>query len=166
MIAYGPAGEADAETLAALHGAAFPRGWSGDEFAGLLGAPGTSALAARRDGDQRPVGFVIARAAAGEAEVLTIVVAAAHRRRGIARSLMRRLFEDLAAHRVGAVFLEVGADNSPALGLYRGLGFVQVGRRPGYYGAGASGDAVVLRAALAAPATVSKGAETDYESPT
>jgi ribosomal-protein-alanine N-acetyltransferase len=39
--------------------------------------------------------------------------------------------------------LEVAAENSAALGLYRALGFSRVGRRPRYYADG--GDAVVLR---------------------
>ena len=66
--------------------------------------------------------------------------------------------------RVGAIFVEVGADNSPPPRPYRGLGLTQVGRRPGHYGGGASGDAAVSRAALTPSAMVSKSAETDYES--
>ena len=54
---------------------------------------------------------------------------------------------------------------APALRLYRRLGFTEIGRRPGYYSGGAPGDALVLRAALAPPAMVSKSAETDYEKP-
>ncbi len=34
---------------------------------------------------------------------------------------------------VTEVILEVRASNQPALGLYRRLGFVETGRRPGYY---------------------------------
>jgi ribosomal-protein-alanine N-acetyltransferase len=165
MIFHGPAREADAAALAALHAASFTRGWSRDEFAKLLRAPEDCALVARCGSDQSPVGFVIARTVAGEAEILTLAVAPEHRRHGVARTLMQLLFEDLRHRGVGAVFLEVGAENGPALHLYRGFGFAEIGRRPGYYRASAPGDALVLRASLAAPATVSNSAEKDYEKP-
>ena len=45
--------------------------------------------------------------------------------------------------RAGAesLFLEVAADNAPALALYRGLGMVEIGRRKGYYPASAGAGA-------------------------
>jgi ribosomal-protein-alanine N-acetyltransferase len=165
MISYGPARESDTATLAALHAASFSRDWSRDEFARLLSAPGSRALLAWRESDDSPAGFVMARTVAGEAEVLTIAVAPEHRRHGVAKNLMKRLFDDLRHRRITAVFLEVGAENKPALLLYGGFGFAEIGRRPGYYGGGAPGDALVLRASLAVPAMVSKSAETDYEKP-
>lgn len=166
MILFGPARENDASALSGLHRRAFPRGWTRDEFANLLRGPENHALIARPAGKKTPIGFVIARMAAGEAEILSITVAAGHRRRGIARTLMQHLLEDLAQRGLAALFLEVGAANMPALGLYRGLGFASIGRRPGYYGSGPAGDALLFRAALTPPAMVSKGVETDYESPT
>jgi ribosomal-protein-alanine N-acetyltransferase len=162
-ISHGPAREADVAALAALHAASFTRDLSPDEFAKLLRAPEDSALVARCTGNQCPVGFVIARTVAGEAAILTLAVAPEHRQHGVARTLMQRLFDDFRHRGVGFVFLEVGAENAPALLLYRGFGFAELGRRPGYYGASAPGDALVLRASLAAPAPVSKSAERDYE---
>jgi|TARA_B100001964_G_C14071093_1_gene525917 ribosomal-protein-alanine N-acetyltransferase len=51
--------------------------------------------------------------------------------------------QDLGA---GELFLEVAEDNGAALALYAGAGFVQVGRRQGYYqGAGGARAALVLR---------------------
>lgn len=44
------------------------------------------------------------------------------------------------------MFLEVAADNDAARALYAKLGFVEAGRRHGYYGDGA--DALVLRHSL------------------
>ncbi|MFX8246689.1 hypothetical protein ABTL56_19205, partial [Acinetobacter baumannii] len=48
------------------------------------------------------------------------------------------------------LFLEVAADNEPAIALYRSAAFVPVGRRAGYYRrpGGAAMDALVLRRAL------------------
>ena len=48
----------------------------------------------------------------------------------------------------GAVetFLEVNVRNEPALGLYLGAGFEEVGRRRGYYSDGA--DALIMKRQL------------------
>jgi len=149
VIEHAFARAADAAALAALHAAAFPRGWSREEFKSLLRERQNSAFVARSDGNT--IGFVLARRAADEAEILSITVAEAHRRQGIAQGLMHLLFGDFARLGVGAVFLEVGADNEPALRLYARLGFAEVGRRAGYYAesAGPAMDALVLRAAIA-----------------
>jgi ribosomal-protein-alanine N-acetyltransferase len=49
-----------------------------------------------------------------------------------------------------SVFLEVAADNVPALGFYKSLEFEQVGRRSGYYqrSDGTQCDALILRKSL------------------
>jgi ribosomal-protein-alanine N-acetyltransferase len=43
------------------------------------------------------------------------------------------LAAELRATQVTEVILEVRASNQPALGVYRKLGFVATGCRPGYY---------------------------------
>ena len=80
-----------------------------------------------------PLGFLIARAAAPEAEILNIAVDPARRRTGIAGGL---LDESIAAFRplgVTSVFLEVRESNLAAISFYKKHGFVPTGRRPGYY---------------------------------
>jgi ribosomal-protein-alanine N-acetyltransferase len=81
---------------------------------------------------------------ADSAEVLTVGVVPAARRRGIARLLLDDLLAE--ARRRGAVeaFLEVRVDNDAARALYLREGFVQVGLRRGYYDSGRV-DAVVMR---------------------
>jgi len=140
---------ADLPVLAEIHAKTFDRGWSLAEIADLLAAPGVTVLVARRAspfGTRRPVGFLIARAAAGEAEVLTVAVLPPWRRRGVGRSLVEAMLRRLYADRVGPVFLEVDAGNTAALALYRRLGFRQVGERRGYYARGNDGGlALVMR---------------------
>jgi ribosomal-protein-alanine N-acetyltransferase len=75
----------------------------------------------------------LTRHAADEAEVLSIAVDGRARRRGLGRRLLRRNLQRLATFGVGRVFLEVDAGNEPALALYRRMGFVEAGRREGYY---------------------------------
>jgi len=91
-------------------------------------------------------GFVLARVAADEAEILTLAVAPAARRRGLARALLRRAANEAAAAGATSLFLEVADDNAAARALYAAEGFTEVGRRRRYYPGG--GDALVLRRAI------------------
>jgi ribosomal-protein-alanine N-acetyltransferase len=140
---------ADLPVLAELHGAAFPTAWSEAEIASLLAAPGVVAAVARRAspfGTRRPVGFLITRAAADEAEILTLAVAPRWRRAGIGRDLVETTLRRLYADRVGAVFLEVDAGNAAARALYGRLGFRTVGERRAYYASSpGDGRALVMR---------------------
>ena len=131
---------ADVPALAALHALAFDHPWSGEELATLLASPGGFALIVEDEG------FILCRAIGGEAEILTLAVAPAARRRGAGRALVEAaagLAEGLEAD---SLFLEVAHDNAAALALYRSTGFEQVGLRRGYYASGA--DAVVMRRTL------------------
>lgn len=128
-----PAGAAFAAVLTALHADAFapPARWGAEAFAGLLASPGVFALL-WHDGDH-PAGFVLARAVADEAEILTLAVAPDRRRQGIARSLVERLGQKLTALSVTRLFLEVSARNLPAQALYEAAGFSRAGLRRRYY---------------------------------
>lgn len=146
-----PVAEADLDCAAALHGQAFEplgeRGWTRQDMAGLLASPGAAGLLLERDGQAQ--GLVLWRTAADEAELLTLAVQADRRRQGVGQALLAAATGK--ARRSGArnLFLEVGADNGPARSLYAQAGFVEVGRRAGYYRRHAGvADALVLRLAL------------------
>jgi [ribosomal protein S18]-alanine N-acetyltransferase len=79
------------------------------------------------------VGFTVASIVPPQAELETIVVAPAARRNGVGVALMRAMIEELKTPGATEVTLEVRASNRPALALYRSLGFLEVGRRSGYY---------------------------------
>ena len=144
-----PLGLADALDLASLHREDFARPWSEDEFAALLAEETVIGFGAREagHGGKAPIGFVLARLAAGEAEILSIAVDRSHRRQGIGWLLMDAVLRHLHAERAEALFLEVDEANVAALALYRRLGFVQVGKRPRYYrdGSGGASSALVMR---------------------
>ena len=84
---------------------------------------------------------------ADSAEILTVGVIPAARRRGIARQLLDDLLTGARARGAVEAFLEVRVDNAAAQALYVSEGFSQVGLRPGYYDGGRV-DAVVMRREL------------------
>lgn len=125
----------DCEALASVHEEGFARPWSGEEFESLLRQETVFGFAAVEEGvPAGPLcGFALARHAAGEAEILTIVVPYRLRGRGLGRQLMDSVLRHLHAERVESLFLEVDETNAAALALYRRLGFEEVGFRPAYY---------------------------------
>jgi ribosomal protein S18 acetylase RimI-like enzyme len=83
--------------------------------------------------DPEPAGFLLARALAGESEILSLGVVAAWRRHGTARALLRAAM--IRAGQTGAArtLLEVAEDNMAARSLYAAEGFALVNRLPRYY---------------------------------
>ncbi|MEM8772205.1 MAG: ribosomal protein S18-alanine N-acetyltransferase [Pseudomonadota bacterium] len=136
----------DAAQLIALERDAFgERSWGADAVAGAFKAPGAHILLSLGDGPSL-TGFAIWRAAADEAEILTIGVAHAALRKGIAKALLKRVLSDAQRGGATAVFLEVDTSNKAAIALYEGCDFVSAGRRKGYYRNGA--DALLMRKIL------------------
>ncbi|HEY0267532.1 MAG TPA: GNAT family N-acetyltransferase [Rhizomicrobium sp.] len=129
----------DPAPLAALHAACFAAAWDAKALRELFAA-GAFAFASED-------GFVLARAVAGEAEILTLAVTPAARGRGLGRQLLQAAIGKARDLGADTLFLEVGADNPAALALYAGQGFTKVGDRRAYYG---GGDALVLRLPLTA----------------
>lgn len=121
--------------VSVLHREDFIRPWSQEEFAALIGDSAVFGFVVREVGNPKavPVGFVLARQAAGEAEILSVAVARSHRRGGLGWKLMDAVLRRLHADRAEALFLEVDERNDAAIALYKRLGFLQVGRRAGYY---------------------------------
>jgi ribosomal-protein-alanine N-acetyltransferase len=129
----GPVGPQHTGRLAEIHAGAFARPWDAGEFDAFL-----LDQAVRIDGmflgrDRQPSGFVLSRTALDEAEILSVALARPARGRGDARRLMLQHLQSLAHAGVRTVHLEVEEGNNPALALYRRLGFVTTGHRPGYY---------------------------------
>jgi len=94
--------------------------------------------------------FAMGRLVLDALEILTVACAVDAQRRGLARLEMLLPCEASAVLGARSVFLEVAADNMPALGLYKSLEFEQVGRRSGYYQRrdGTKCDALILRKSL------------------
>jgi [ribosomal protein S18]-alanine N-acetyltransferase len=145
------AGPLDAPALAAIHAVSFPprQCWGPDALSLQLALEGTFGLL-HPDG-----GMVLFRVAADQAEVLTLAVAPAARRRGIGAALLAAAMQDAGRRGAAALFLEVAGANAAARALYARMGFRDVGRRRRYYADGT--DALVMRAALNPPCAAAAG---------
>lgn len=131
-----PMRDADAAVVSEMHGQRFSRQWSDQEVLNLLEQPGVFGFCALQTNAffSRPLGgFVLAREAAGESEILTIAVGEKVGRSGLGWRLMQAAIREAIDRGAEEMFLEVEETNSPAVGLYRRLGFVEVARRPAYY---------------------------------
>lgn len=115
--------------LATLHARCFttPPPWSEAAFASFLTDPLAFLLV---EGD---AAFLLGRAVAGEAELLTLAVVPESRRLGLGRKLLARFLYQARLRGAASAFLEVAEDNTPARALYTAQGFAEVGRRPAYY---------------------------------
>ena len=126
-----PMTEAHVAAVAALEQVCFSDPWSEQSVRSELTNPLSLWLTAL-DGDT-VAGYVGSQTVLDEADIMNVAVAPEYRRRGIARQLLDRLRDLLAAQGVRSLTLEVRASNEPAIALYEALGYVQVGRRPNYY---------------------------------
>ena len=129
----------DAGVLATLHAVLFPDGpWDEAFWRDVLNRPTDRAILIGTP----PRGLALIRAAAGEAELLT--VGTTTQRRGDGTALVKAAAEaalDLGAERL---FLEVSARNRGALKLYGRLGFVRLALRPAYYHDGSDAEVMAL----------------------
>ena len=127
--------------MATTHAAAFTqaRPWSAKEFASLLDQRFCHVA-----GDAQC--FALFRVIADEAELLTIATHPDAQRQGRALTCMS-LWQD-TARALGAAqaFLDVAADNHPAIALYTACGYVRSGSRTEYYPRpdGAACDAILM----------------------
>jgi [ribosomal protein S18]-alanine N-acetyltransferase len=146
-----PIGALDLDRAARLHREAFAplgeRPWTRQDMAELLASSNAGGLLLQIDDED--AGVALWRTAVDEAELLTIAVQAAHRRRGAGHMLLRAVIERVQRQGVRVLFLEVGVDNPAARALYAQAGFEEVGRRVGYYTRpNGLADALVLRLLL------------------
>lgn len=135
-----------ADRLAALHAEAFEAPWNAAAFAALLDQPGVVAVT-------EPDGFILVRIVVDEAEILTVATRPSSRRQGLGGRLVAEGVRRAAATGARWVFLEVADNNVAARALYASAGFLEVGRRPGYYARpdGSRRDALLLALNLTEP---------------
>lgn len=129
MTAIRPATVDDLSILAAIDAACFDRPWSREAWhTELVPAVGEGVVLLADD-----VALACAPIVDGRCELRRIAVCPERSGRGLGGRLLDAILDRAAAAGCPRVELEVAADNEGAIALYRGRGFVVVGRRPRYY---------------------------------
>jgi [ribosomal protein S18]-alanine N-acetyltransferase len=138
----------DREALTNLHAVSFARGWGAPEIAALL--CDRSVITHVYKVGHTASGFIMSRYALDEAEILSVAVHPKERGRGIASELLAMHMPQLIQLGVRSLFLEVAEDNTSARKLYARFGFMEKGRRKGYYPHAGQPpvDALILQRAL------------------
>jgi ribosomal-protein-alanine N-acetyltransferase len=112
--------------VAELHKLCFPhRPWGADEFRDLKQS-GCEIVASEN-------GFIVWRTVLDEAEIITVGVHPDARGAGIAIAMLGIMENEIKKVGAKKIFLEVSAENTPAINLYKKCGFIQNGLRPKYY---------------------------------
>lgn len=131
--------------------------WTRRQVEDSLKLPSTYYLLANAAGSpldegEAPAGFILARRAADEVELLLIGVRPESRGRGVGRKLIEQFVENAHLNGAAHLFLEM-RHNNPAEHLYRMVGFTPIGRRPDYYRTitGGSLDAVTFGMKIQSP---------------
>ena len=71
--------------------------------------------------------------AVDEGQITNIAVHPDHRGQGLGLAIVQALIKHAKAERLASITLEVRVSNTPAITLYKKVGFLEVGRRKGFY---------------------------------
>ncbi len=142
MIQYLPMTDVDLDLVTVAEARIHPFPWTRGNFVDSLAA-GYGALLALEEG--RMVGYAVMMQALDEAHLLNISVLPELQRCGRGSALLVHLFDLAREQGATRMLLEVRPDNISGQGLYKHHGFVEVGRRRGYYpGHEGREDAIVM----------------------
>ena len=81
----------------------------------------------------KPVGYIKARAAKDEIEIISIIIDKKFRKVGIGKSLLNKLLNIAVKKKINNIFLEVSVENQIAISLYKKFNFIKIGKRKNYY---------------------------------
>ena len=121
----------DVEEVVLIESAVYTHPWTRGNFVDALHNDLTAKVARLKTG--HIVGYFVHMSVLDEAHLLTIAVHSAYQRQGLGRFLLMQLQNNAKNNGLLIVFLEVRTSNLAAIALYESCGFVQVGRRKGYY---------------------------------
>jgi [ribosomal protein S18]-alanine N-acetyltransferase len=123
----------DLSAIEEIERSSYPTPWSRSMFAAELTKPSSICLGAFDGETKALLGYLIISRYVDAWHVMNVAVAPEHRRRGIAGSLLERLFELTAGDGRRGYTLEVRVSNISAIKLYERAGFRARGIRRGYY---------------------------------
>ncbi len=125
-----PLSDEHLSALAELEVLSFSEPWSRESLAILTGERGFGVVAML---DGRAVAYGGATFVLDEGNITNIATHPDFRGQGIGHAVVQALLRAAKEREITSVFLEVRPSNAPALALYRGEGFEEIGRRKNFY---------------------------------
>lgn len=127
---YAPMTESDLDAVTELERRCHPFPWTRGNFADSLAA-GHAAWVAREA--ERLSAYAVVMQVLDEAHLLNITVLPESQRCGRGSALLAHLLAQARTQGAARLFLEVRPSNAAGLGFYGHHGFIEIGRRRGYY---------------------------------
>ena len=134
------------DDLAGLEKLCFTLPWDETQFSRLMTGEHFKVLGIMDCGELK--GYLSFLHVRDQAEIMNLAVHPGKRQKGLGKKLMKALLDYCRIHGVQWISLEVRMSNVPAISLYQGFGFKEVGRREKYY-TDTGEDALVLQLELA-----------------
>ncbi len=126
--------EKDLEAIHQIEVASFSSPWTHKMIhAEIVGNPFASFMLVRRQTTSKILGYICYWVVFEELRILNIAIQQSAQRCGLASMLVRYALQDGKERGAVRANLEVRDSNHAAQALYRGLGFVRLGKRPAYY---------------------------------
>jgi [ribosomal protein S18]-alanine N-acetyltransferase len=120
------------EQILPIERLAYPHPWTEKNFSDCLIA-GYDAVLLKGRLSGKIYAYSVSMAVVDEVHLLNITVAPDHQRKGLGLAHLLALLEKAKDRGASGMLLEVRVSNAAALSLYTCVGFVQLGRRVGYY---------------------------------
>lgn len=122
----------DLAQVLAIERKSFPHPWLRQHFMDELNSPYAFPLSAF-DPAGRLLGYICSMQLLDEGHILNVAVDPDIRGAGVGRLLVEKVLEECRCNGASFVSLEVRESNFSAIGLYRKMGFAEMGRRKRYY---------------------------------
>ena len=122
--------ETDCEQTEILMKECFSVPWSVEGLKEMFHTEGYCSFLAK---EEEVIGYVGMKMVLDEADITNVAVLPSHRKKGIARKLLKQLLEEAKKQNLHRIYLEVRASNIAAVTLYEHAGFKEVGQRKNYY---------------------------------
>lgn len=129
-----PAALSDVDAVMAVEKTGILHPWTRESIESVISDDGKICLASYED--EVLTGYIYASYVLDEAEIGNICILPKLRGQGIGKALLQKMLEALRGMEIKTVFLEVEADNAPAVKLYENAGFTRYNERRDYYGPG------------------------------
>jgi len=123
----------DVNTLMVIENDCHSHPWNEKTFNSCIGGRYFGEFASITETTAEVIGFYIGEYVIGEATLMDICVAPSQQGKGFGKILLKQFIAQAKTLGTSKIWLEVRAKNIAAQMLYMNAGFIETGRRTGYY---------------------------------